>query len=274
MAGAKLADGDDHARRCSAIGDDIHHTGGIQLHHQHLHGDLPEPLRLLVHLPGPDAVTLVYLQRGQTLKIFQKAVPQFCVNSPIPFQKFPGYFLYRHDGYRYQRHTNQQHQTCLPVDKGKDYKQCHRRRQTVEQLGQIFPEIRFQLFHSFGRHLHHFRSRYPFPVRSPQPQELSVNLLPQDPFHIHAGRKRSLSRLPVTEKTQRHSSCSQTCVNGQPLFCQRAENGSVQRHGHGIGDQYLTQQRKPLPQHLEHNVFFPMGQKPDQSFFNHKLPLF
>ena len=71
----KLAHRQDDPQRRPAIGDEIHDGDGIELHGQDLHGDAAEALGLFVHLPVFGLVGLINFQGGQTLEIFQEAVP-------------------------------------------------------------------------------------------------------------------------------------------------------------------------------------------------------
>ena len=73
----------DNAKRRTAVGDEIHDRDGVELHGQHLHGNLSEFLRLPVHLLIFEAVRLIDLQRGQPLQIFKESVAQRRVLSPV-----------------------------------------------------------------------------------------------------------------------------------------------------------------------------------------------
>ena len=48
----QLHEGHCHSHRRASISNDIHHAGGVELHGQHLHGNLAEPLGFLIHFPG------------------------------------------------------------------------------------------------------------------------------------------------------------------------------------------------------------------------------
>ena len=107
----------DHPHCCPAVGDDIHHAGGVELHGQHLHGDPPEPLGFLVHLRRFHLIRTVDLQSSQSLEVFKEAVSQFRVYTPVFVQQPLRDLLHRHDGDRDQRHADQKHQARLPVYK-------------------------------------------------------------------------------------------------------------------------------------------------------------
>ena len=94
--------------------------------------------------------------------------------------------------------------TSLPVYKGQEHKQRHRRQQTVKQLRQIFSKIGLQLFHTFRRHLHHLGSSRFLSVRSSQTKQLAVNLISQNPLYIHTGPVGGMGHPPVADKTKRH----------------------------------------------------------------------
>ena len=64
----------DDAQPGPAVGHQVHQGHRIQLHGQHLHGDLAEALGLGVHLLMLPAIGLIDLQGGQALDVFQKAV--------------------------------------------------------------------------------------------------------------------------------------------------------------------------------------------------------
>ena len=128
----ELSERHDHPHRCAAVGDDVHNAGRVELHGQHLHSDLPEPLGFLIHLLCFLLVRTVDLQRGQSLQVLKKAVSQFRIDSPIFIQKFLCNLLDRNNGNGDQGNTDQQDKACLPVYKGQDNKQCHRRKQAVK----------------------------------------------------------------------------------------------------------------------------------------------
>ena len=266
----QLPQGDDHARRRPSVGDDVHDAGGIELHGQHLHGDPPEFLGLLVHLPGLLLIRLINLQGSQALEIFQEAVPQLCVNAPVFCQQAPGKLLHRHNGYRDEGHADKEHKAGSPADKGEDGKQSHRRQEAVEKLGQISAEIGLQLLHSLRRHLHHLRRGCLLPVGGSQTEELLIDPVPQDPLHIHAGPVGGKGGLPVTDKPQGNGAQGQTAPckgrgGGHP-----PEDCLLQQHGHAACHQNLAEEREPLPEHLKINVFLCLGQKPQESLLNHR----
>ena len=56
---AELHCRENHAQRRAAIGDQIHDGDGVELHGQHLHGDLAELFGLFVHFVVPGRICLI-----------------------------------------------------------------------------------------------------------------------------------------------------------------------------------------------------------------------
>ena len=92
-------------------------------------------------------IRLINFQRSKPLEIFQEAVPQLRVNPPVLCQQTPRNFLHCHDRYRDQRHTDKKHQAGFPAYERKHRKQGNRSQKAVEELGQIFPEVRLKLLY-------------------------------------------------------------------------------------------------------------------------------
>ena len=117
LLGPVLGHRQNHAQGRSAVGDQIHDGHGIQLHGQHLHGDLSELFRLPVHLLIFVVVRLVDFQSGQSLEILQEGVAQGSILPPVFGQKFLGKGLHRRDSHRNQRHAEQKHRRRRQIHK-------------------------------------------------------------------------------------------------------------------------------------------------------------
>ena len=107
----------DHPHGCPAVCHNIHNAHRIELHGQHLHRDLSEPFRLLIHFLRLHLIRLIDLERCKALKILKKAVAQLCVDPPVFAEQFFGKLLHRHDGQRDQRYTDQKHNTGFHTDR-------------------------------------------------------------------------------------------------------------------------------------------------------------
>ena len=137
-----------HPQGRAAVGNQIHHGDGVQLHGQHLHGDFPELLRLFLHLLLLKAVRLVDFQGGQPLQVLQEGVAQGGVLPPVFGEQLLGPPLHRHNGGGNQRHAEEQHQRRREVHKAEHAKQRQGRQHGVKELGQVRAEIRLQLVHA------------------------------------------------------------------------------------------------------------------------------
>ena len=78
-----LGHSQDDPQRRSPISHQVHDGDGVELHGQHLHGDLSKTLGLLVHLLLFEGVRLVDFQGRQPLEVLQKCVPQRGILPPV-----------------------------------------------------------------------------------------------------------------------------------------------------------------------------------------------
>ena len=201
-----------HTNSRTAISHNIHHTGGIQLHGQNLHGDLTEPLGFRIHLICFLLIRLIDLQSSQALKVFQKGISKTGINAPVPVKKLLRNLLYHHNGNWDQRHADQKYHTGSQAYPVEDHKQRHRRDQAVKQLWEIFSEIGFQLLHTFCGNLHHLRGGNLLSVGSTQLQHFFINFFSEDPLYIHAGQIGRPCAHPLTEEADynnqdQHKNC-------------------------------------------------------------------
>ena len=242
-----------HAQCRAAVGHEIHHHDGVQLHHQHLHGDFSEAFRLRVHFRRLPAVRAVDLQRGEALEILEEAVPERRVAVPVLPQQTLRDFLHQHDGHRNQRHAEQQHETRPETDAAERQKQGERRQQTVEQLRQITAEIGFQLFNAFGHELHGLRRRHLLMVSRAQTAELFKEKAAQPGFHRRPGQAGAACSIPGAKGPQKRSSkqkhsCLRQCRRNRLL--QRVRCLPQSEH-----DEDRAEQPRPLPADLRKNIF-------------------
>ena len=185
---------EDHAQRCTAIGNDVHDRDGIELHGQDLHGDLAEFFRFLIHDVVAQAIRLIDLQRGQPLQILQKGIAELCVLSPIARQELFCPRLHRRNGDRDQRNAYQQRKRSRHIDKAQYGKERQRCEHGVEKLRQISAEIRLKLIHALDCDLHDLRRGDLLGIRRAEAQQLFVDLRAQRFFSPRATTGRSCAR--------------------------------------------------------------------------------
>ena len=183
MTGPKLGSRQNDAQSPAAIGDEIHHGNGIELHGQHFHGDFPELLALLVHFPVLEPVCLIDFRGGQTLQVFQERIAQGRILSPVMPEQPLCPPLDQNDGHRDHRNADEQHNGAGEVHKAQHSKQRERSQHGIEKLGQICAEIGFQLVNTLHNHLHHFRCVGLFLIGRTQPQKLAVDPFPEGLLH-------------------------------------------------------------------------------------------
>ena len=174
---------ENHAQRCTAIGNDVHDRDGIELHGQDLHGDLAEFFRFLIHDVVAQAIRLIDFQRGQPLQILQKGIAELRVLPPVARQELFCPRLHRRNCRRDERHAYQQHDRCRYVDKAQYGKERQRREHGVEKLRQISAEIRLKLIHALDRDLHDLRRGDVLGIRRAEAQQLFIDLRAQRFFH-------------------------------------------------------------------------------------------
>ena len=130
----------------SSVGNHIHNGNGIELHTEHLHRDAPEVFRFSVHLLGFCLIRLIYFQRCQSLKVFQKPVAEPCISAPVFTEQPLGDFLYGNNGNRYEGNAAEEDECRLKTDRRQHRKQGERRKEAVEKLRQVSAEVYFKLF--------------------------------------------------------------------------------------------------------------------------------
>ncbi len=81
-----------------------------------------------------------------------------------------------------------------------------------------------------------------------------------------------MGRPSVTDKAQRHRREHEGAVENPCPESHLCKKRLFQQHGRAVDHQDLTEQGKPLPEHLIDNIFFRMGQKPHKSFLDHMFP--
>ena len=73
----------DDAKARTAVSHQVHQCHRVQLHGEHLHGDLAEALGLRIHLLVLPAVGLINFQGGQALNVLKEAVAKGGVLAPV-----------------------------------------------------------------------------------------------------------------------------------------------------------------------------------------------
>ena len=145
----------DDAKARTAVSHQVHQCHRVQLHGEHLHGDLAEALGLRIHLLVLPAVGLINFQGGQALNVLKEAVAKGGVFAPVVCQQLFGKLLHRHDGHGDQRHAAQQDDGRPCVHTHQQREQGNRSQQAVEQLGQVFCKVGVDLLHTFAGQHHH-----------------------------------------------------------------------------------------------------------------------
>ena len=267
--GPELAHRKDDAQRRPAVGHQIHDGDGVELHGQHLHGDLPKALGLLLHLLLLAAVGLVDLQGGQALQVLQERVPQGGVLAPVFGQELLGPPLYRHNGQGDQGHAEEQHHRRRETDRGQHGKQGQGRQHGVEELGQVRAEIGLQLVDALHRHLHHLGGVHLLLVRGPQCQQLSVEPLPQGALYRPGGAEaHAIGKQGAgSPHRQGHGGHAQGEERSPSLRQARCQGRQQLGHRPQQGD--IRQQRHPLAQHVPRDVLPALRHRGDQSFVDH-----
>ena len=267
----KLGHRQNHPQGRAAIGNQVHDGDGVQLHGQHLHGDFPELLRLLLHLLLLKAVRLVDFQSGQPLQVLQEGVAQGGVLPPVFGEQLLGPPLHRHNGGGNQRHAEEQHQRRREVHKAEHAKQRQGRQHGVKELGQVRAEIRLQLVHALHGHLHHLRGVHPLLVRGPQAQQLFVDFPPQRALHRLGGKVAQAAGEQGAYRPHCHSHHSIEQDFHRHLCCQLPlGKGSYQR-SKGSHQPNVRQQGDPLAQHVPCDVFPAFGHRPHKPFVQHSI---
>ena len=218
MTDRQLPRGDTDAQRRTAVGDDVHHNDGVQLHGQHLHRHFAEVLGLAVHGLVAGFVGLVDLQGGQALQVFKEAIAQGGILAPVFAQQPLGKFLHSHDGNRDQRHADHQDDRCLYADRGQHHKQGDRCQHGVEKLRQVRAKVGLQLLDAFACQLQYLGGGHSLGVAAAQAQQFFVNRTAQRLFYsaagVVAGRSRAAGAGGTHQQRRRHDAQRQGQVGG------------------------------------------------------------
>ena len=240
----------DDAQPGPAVGHQVHQGHRIQLHGQHLHGDLAEALGLGVHLLMLPAIGLIDLQGGQALDVFQKAVAQGGVLAPVFCQQLFGKFLHRHDGHGDERHTAQQDDGRPCVHSHQQHEQGDRGQQAVYQLGQVLGKVGVDLFHAFTGQHDHLAGGGGLGVIGAQTGQLVVNVAAQGALDVlgslvaHAGCQQG------EHKPERHRAQAQQKVLPQHPGGEHARKGRPHQPGDGPHKDHVAQHAQPLERHV------------------------
>lgn len=103
------------------------------------------------------------------------------------------------------------------------------------------------------------RRGFTSPMSCPETEQFTVDFVPQDPLYIHTGAVRRMRRLPVTDKSQDQRHKHQHTIAGRRPGCYLPEQRRLQEHGCTVDHHDLTEQGKPLPDHLINDIFLCVG---------------
>ena len=244
----------DDAQTCTAVGHQVHQGHRVQLHGQHLHGDLAEALGLFVHLFVLPAVGLIDLQRGQALNVFQKAVAEGGVLAPILVQQLLGKFLHGHNGHRDEGHTAQQDDGRPRVDAHQQDEQRHGGQQAVKQLGQILCEVGVDLLHALAGQHDHFAGGHRLTIARTKAGQLFVDAAAQGALDVlrravaHAGRAEGQA-IP-----HRHSDDADEQSLFESRRGQRSGEHIADEVGHDGDEHHIAEHPQPLEQDVQPHI--------------------
>ena len=226
-------------------------------------------LSLLIHFPGLLLIRLIDLQGGKSLKVFQEAVPQPCIDPPVLVQQPFCHLLHCHDRHRDQGNAHQEHQAGIQADRGQGKEQSEGRQQAVKQLGKIPAKIDLQLLHPLHRHLHSGGRGNLLMVGRAKPCKFFVKPSAKFPFDIASCHAGSPGGLTVKDRAQEDGAQDKGCSAGQfkpaqPRSGQSCSgrprrrvfiNSLQQLSGRHHGD-YGGQKTQPLPYDILNYIFF------------------
>ena len=260
----------DDAKTRTAVGHQVHQGHAVQLHGQHLHRDLAEPLGLGIHLLVLPAVCLIDLQGGQALDILQKAVAQGGVLAPVVRQQLLGELLHRHNGQGDERHTAQQEDGRARVHAHQQHKQGHRGQQAVKQLGQILCKVGVDLLYTLAGQHHGFAGGHRLAVTGPQPGELCIDAAAQGALDILGSPVAHIGGAEGKAIAHRHSQQAEQHplpegIAGQSARKHAADETRYRHHQH-----HIAQHPQPLEQHVQPHIAQGLPIEGKQFFVDHE----
>ena len=244
----------DDAKTRTAVGHQVHQGHAVQLHGQHLHRDLAEPLGLGIHLLVLPAVCLIDFQGGQALDILQKAVAQGGVLAPVVRQQLLGELLHRHNGQGDERHTAQQEDGRARVHAHQQHKQGHRGQQAVKQLRQILCKVGVDLLHTLAGQHHGFTGGHRLAVTGPQPGELCIDAAAQGALDILGSPVAHIGGAEGKAIAHRHSQQAEQHPLPEGIAGQAARKHTADEAGYRHHQHHIAQHPQPLEQHVQPHI--------------------
>ena len=259
----------DDAKARTAVSHQVHQCHRVQLHGEHLHGDLAEALGLRIHLLVLPAVGLINFQGGQALNVLQKAVAKGGVFAPVVRQQLFGKLLHCHNGHGDQRHAAQQDDGRPCVHTHQQHKQGNGCQQAVKQLRQVFCKVGVDLLHTFAGQHHHLAGGRRLGVVGAKAGKLCVDAAAQGALDIlgsliaHGRCQHGKGKAHGHRGKAEHKVLPQLCTG------QAARKGFAHQPGNGPHKDHVAQHPQPLESHIGSHIPQRTAVKGQQFFVDH-----